>query len=641
MELLSVKQVADLKGCSTSYVQRIILQGKLKAVEKTNARNRKVYQIPVESLEEELQKEWYRQQGFTEVKKDNYQNLECYTEKEREEIAFWIRLFEQWDEYRAKPEVSSMAEVDKKFSAWCELEYPARHISIKTLYRKKSCYQKGDLDGLIDKRGKGQKGTSSVDETIWQAFLYYYLDESQHPIKKCIDYTRLWAQEKRPDLVAGIPSYYSFYRKLQSSVTEYEKILGREGEKAFRDRCAPFIKRTYHDMQSNEWWIADNHTFDVMVRDKEGKIHRPYLTAFLDARSGIFTGYYITYNPSSEATLIALRRGIKKYGIPENIYVDNGREFLTFDIGGLGHRRKKPKNGRETFVPPGVFERLGIKMTNAIVRNAKAKIIERRFLDVKNDFSKLFNSFTGGTVVEKPERLKTVLKNDYIYTDDEFEQMVESIIDWYFNMEAYNGDVTADRGKMKMDVFNAHLIKQRKASDDELNLMLLRSSRLQKVGRRGVHLDIAGGRIDYWNDDFLQLLFGQEVYFRYNPDDLSSIRIYNKEGQFIMTVPADNEAVLSYNSSKEDVKVAMQKTKRFEKVAKEYVKSQVLADCDRVTALDLVLAQAKRNKEQYTGYANPTVVELTRAKEEPLYRKVVGEADLDIMNKNAAKRRNQ
>lgn len=132
-------------------------------------------------------------------------------------------------------------------------------------------------------------------------------------------------------------------------------------------------------MQSNEWWIADNHTFDVMVRDKSGKLHRPYLTAFLDARSGIFTGYYITYNPGSEATLIALRKGILEYGIPDNIYVDNGREFLTFDIGGLGHRKKKPKNGEETFEPPGVFKRLGINMTNAIVRNAKAKIIERRF----------------------------------------------------------------------------------------------------------------------------------------------------------------------------------------------------------------------------------------------------------------------
>ena len=43
-----------------------------------------------------------------------------------------------------------------------------------------------------------------------------------------------------------------------------------------------------------------------------------------------------------------------KYIIPDNIYVDNGREFLTFDIGGLGHRKKKPKDGEEKFEPhPG------------------------------------------------------------------------------------------------------------------------------------------------------------------------------------------------------------------------------------------------------------------------------------------------
>lgn len=54
--------------------------------------------------------------------------------------------------------------------------------------------------------------------------------------------------------------------------------------------------------------------------------------------------------------------------------MDNGREFLTYDVGGLGHRKKKPKDGKERFEPPPVFERLGIHMTNAIVRNAKAKI---------------------------------------------------------------------------------------------------------------------------------------------------------------------------------------------------------------------------------------------------------------------------
>ena len=76
-------------------------------------------------------------------------------------------------------------------------------------------------------------------------------------------------------------------------------------------------------------------------------------------------------------------------------------------------------------------------MTNAIVRNAKAKIIERRFEDVKNDLSRLFNTYTGGSVVEKPERLKFVLKKEQIYTDEEFEEYVTAVLEWYFNMEAF------------------------------------------------------------------------------------------------------------------------------------------------------------------------------------------------------------
>lgn len=92
-------------------------------------------------------------------------------------------------------------------------------------------------------------------------------------------------------------------------------------------------------MESNEWWIADNHKFDVMTTD--GKTtHRLYLTAFMDARSGILTDIYVTNNPSSQATLIALRKGIMEYGIPANIYVDNGREFLTLMLAVLDTDRR-------------------------------------------------------------------------------------------------------------------------------------------------------------------------------------------------------------------------------------------------------------------------------------------------------------
>lgn len=645
-QMLTAKQVSELKGCSYRYIKRIIQEGKLSAVETVNEKNRKTYLVPLDALDEELQHKWYQimkenpPEDITKLSESEQENAaaDTFSEEERKEIDFWIDLVSRWQEYRKMPGVTSMADVDQKFVTFCSLEYPDRRISIDTLYRKWKAVKENDLKGLVDQRGKWRKGKSSIDETVWQAFLYYYLDEAQHPIQKCLEYTRMWAQEMRPDLYADIPSYSAFYRKL-ASVPEGVKVLGREGHKAYNDRCAPYIRRIYDDMASNEWWIADNHTFDVMVKDKAGKLHRPYLTAFLDARSGIFTGFYVTYNPSSEATLIALRRGILEYGIPDNIYVDNGREFLTFDIGGLGHRKKKPKDGVELFEPPGVFKRLGINMTNAIVRNAKAKIIERRFRDVKDSLSRLFNTYTGGNVVEKPERLKTVLKKDAIYTDDEFNEYVEAVIKYYFNMMPYNGAVEADKGMLKMDVFNKYIAtRKRAASQEDLTLMLMRSSRPQQVGRRGVHLDIAGGRIDYWNDEFVHLMLGKKVYFRYDPDDLKEVRIYDLEDRYIMTVPADNQAVLSYGASKEEVKTAMAKTRRLEKIAEEYKRNAVIAEADRITAMDLVLREAQRNKENYKGKPNPKVLEVQRADEEPAFRKVVGGADLDTMIQSAARR---
>ena len=94
---------------------------------------------------------------------------------------------------------------------------------------------------------------------------------------------------------------------------------------------------------------------------------------------------------------------------------------------------------------------------------------------------------------------------------------MEAVLKWYFNMEPYNGEVAADQGKCKMDVFNEHLIRKRTATEEELYLMLMRSSRPQKVTRRGVHLDIGGGRIDFWNDDLVHLYLDREVYFPVRP----------------------------------------------------------------------------------------------------------------------------
>ena len=282
-----------------------------------------------------------------------------------------------------------------------------------------------------------------------------------------------------------------------------------------------------------------------------------------------------------------------------------------------------------------------IKMTNAIVRNAKAKIIERRFEDIKNQLSRLFETYTGGNVLEKPEKLKGVLKNGEIPMDSTLITVVEQLLEGYFNEAPYGGAVAADHGKPRMQVYQEQLYKKRVAPADELALMLMRSSRPQKVTRRGVHLDIAGERIDYWNDDMLMNLLGKQVYFRYDPDDLSEVRIYDLEDHYIMSVPADNTAVLKYGASKEEVKEAMGKVRRMERLTKEALKVSAFPAFGKRTALELVMASAHEGRMARLAAPAPDakIFDLQRANEEPLLRAAGDNTpDLDRMTRNAMKR---
>lgn len=218
--------------------------------------------------------------------------------------------------------------------------------------------------------------------------------------------TELEIKKNREDLqhLLPLPSLSTFVRAVEKRIPVPALKYYRFGEKVFRDECGPYIRRKYGDLASNDIWVCDNHTFDVLINDgKTDKPVRVYLTAFLDVRSRKMMGWYVTDNPCSDATLMALRKGIERYGLPKLIYSDNGREFLTHDIGGRGFRKSRETDGHE---PPTILQLMGIEFRTASVGNAKAKIIEREFREVKEQFSRLFDGYTGGTTAERPERLK-------------------------------------------------------------------------------------------------------------------------------------------------------------------------------------------------------------------------------------------
>lgn len=621
MVYLTTEQFAAAKSCSSTYVQKAVKEGKITAVKEPNKYNGYRYMIPITELTVEQQVKYYKSQELplpsdllpqresksTIIKNLNYEEL---TDSQRQQVALWLEILADWQDFVYKYN-GSKTEANKVFVAKYADKYPVK-ISVNILYRKQKIYRSGNTADLVDSRGLKRKGISCIDENLWQAFLYYYLDQAKHPIKACYDYTRQWAEQEHPELLP-LPAYTTFYRHLDSDVPAPVATYARDGEKAYKDKYGFYIRREYENMDSNDYWIADNHTFDVQVREAgKNKIKRMYLTAFMDARSGIFTGVYITDNPSSQATLYALRRGIIKHGIPKNIYVDNGREFLTFDVGGLGHRKKKSQ--KEQIEPPPIFKRLGINMTNAIVRNARAKTIERRFADVKNRLSRLFDTYTGGNVLERPERLKKILKDGNVIDELEFTHIVEDILNYNFNFQEYNGPVQADKGLPRNEVYVKYLKEKRVAAKEDLWLMMLRSTRAQQVSRRGVHITIAGRRIDYCNDELLFDWQKEKVYVRYDPENLAEVRVYDIEDKYITTAQCADDTVLEYGSNKDAVASAMREVRRQERIVRDSVKANRVVALGAKTALDIVLTEVEENKRR-DKISETAVLSIKRADE--------------------------
>lgn len=657
MDYLTVKEVAELKGCSERYVQRLCKSGKIEFELYIDANNQQQsYAIPVSALSDELQQRYYKRQRsdaglLPEVKEkvkpaaQKQRAFEELTADERAEVNVWTEILKEWQGLRNGYK-GSKVEFDRLYVGKCQLEHPDIKISRDILYRKWNAYRNNDMEGLIDKRGAWNKGKSKIPPQVWDYFLWCWLDENQPTASLCYRNTIDWTEEFFPELVCEIPTERSFRRQIDRDVAYALQVYMREGEKAFNDRCAPYAMRMYESLEANDCWIADNHTFDVISVDGETK-HRLYLTAFTDAKSGVMTGWNITDAPSAQSTILALRHGIMRFGIPKCIYVDNGREFLNISFGGRGHRSRKSMEGQPE--PPAILKRLGIEMRNAIVRNARAKPIERTFRTVKEQFSKLFSGFCGGTILERPESLKYRIKNGEIPRDYELRDVFDAWIDGEYNCQNYGGSESCYKGMSRIDVWNKTIKESRQANPADLNLMLMCTTRAQKIKRDGVYITIAGEKLWYMNTEETVMNLQHEVFVRYDPADLSSVRIYDAAtDKFMFEWQLADKLMLEYlEDDVQNVATAQEKIRMTKKFVKEQAAgiTASLTNEQRITLIEMTVNKAQKNKKDKFRIEMPNKIIPVMAKEEPIEEKIaVGTDnstvyDLKRIIRNAAKRK--
>lgn len=648
MDYLTVKEVAGLKGCSMQYMKKLAKDGKIKAEIKFDPKiKQERYFIPVETLPEDLQAKYYsrlkkdiglapelkEEKPETPLKKPSkrvQRTFEELSEEERTRCNFWRELLEEWQARRSR--CKSKTEFDKNFIGECRLKYEDMDIQISTdiLYRKWAAYKNKDYDGILGNHGGYNKGKSTIPTPVWNAFLWHWLDENRPTVSLCYRSSIKWTTEFYPEFLENFPSERTFRRQIDRDVSYALKTLMRDGEKAFNDRCTPYIMRMYDKLEANDCWIADNHTLDIISTDGETK-HRLYLTAFLDAKSGVLTGWNITDSPDSQSTTLALRHGIMRFGAPKAIYVDNGREFLTFDLGGKGHRKRKSDKNKAD--PTTILKRLGIEMHNAEVCNAKAKPIERTFYTVKSQFSKLWDGFCGGTILERKESLKRRIKNCELPCDYEIRSILNAWIDNEYNKQPYGGSERCFKKMSRLDVWNETIKERRETTPDKLNLLMMRSTRKQKIKRNGVHVTIAGELIWFMHEEQTISNLEKEVFVRYDPADLRTVRIYDAEDDsFLFEWQNASRLMVDFlEETQENIADAQEKVRSAKKFVKKQAKgiTDNLSQEQRITMLDITIKSLQEDTEEPEIRKPKRIVPLIVNEEPETLKKAVGAEDYD------------
>lgn len=614
---LTPEEYASLRGCTARYVRSMCKDKKIDCYEVKGNKGRGgiTYEIPLISLSEKEIKRYLKTHKQEEKPADSEPEkiisleYERLSDDERKDLNRKNKILDDWISYRmsAKKNGKSLAEADETYATIIQLQYPDLPISVRTLQRWDKIRRTKGEGGLVDSRGKHGNHKAKMSQDVFDLFEYYYLDESRKSVTFCMKLTQMELKKQgkdKPELLEKLkdfPAARTFERWVSSKIPEPVIQFFRFGEKACKDKCMPYVHRSYDDLYSNDIWVCDNHTFDIIIQ-KDEKPLRVYLTGFLDIRSRKMVGHYVTLNPSSDATLYALRRGIERYGIPKRILADNGREFLTYDIGGRGFRRHS-KNAE--LDPTNIMERLGIDFHTALVRNARAKIIERTFLTVKEEFSKLFEAYTGGNTQERPERLKYIEKDlNNLTVLEDFTGFVEQYLEGEYNHRESDG--IGMHGMTPNQAFKKYLVEQRIASPDVLNLMLLRSTKLQKVQRAGVKISFYGKDVWFLDPELMANHFGEKVYVRYNPSDLEHVRIYDENDRYLLTASQDKE--LSYFASKEEVAKKMKEQRHYQNIIAAYKKDKGIKATD---ALKLVMDRAAENM-QIEEELNPDIIRIMK-----------------------------
>ncbi|MDP9263463.1 MAG: DDE-type integrase/transposase/recombinase [Acidobacteriota bacterium] len=465
----------------------------------------------------------------------------------------------------------------KNLTSLAEYVAEQHHLSPRTLWKWYSRYRKFGYAGLAD-RPRADKGRSRflAAHPAARAFVETkYLRErlSIRLVHQAVlrEWARLADRDEKP------PSY-STVRAYLEALPKPLVILSRRGERQFKERCEPYLLTDFGSIGVNQIWVSDHVKHDLWVRSDlfrgtaPNTAIRPWLTAILDMRSRKVVGTAWSAFPNSHTITSALRAAIQQHGIPETLYIDNGRDF--------------EKVGKIDFSPEcsGVLIRLGIKPQYCLPKHPQSKLIESWFATLHKRFDSLWPSYCGPNSERRPEQCDLLLKEHQAFLKgkressslpptSEFVQMAAQWVGDYNAQHPHSG--RAMKGRTPDEVFNELLPPAaRRTVKDQHVLDALFWDRQRRKVMEGGCVQLYGQRYEPANAESFGKLFLQierEIVVACDPANLGEAIALDFDGHFLGHLRAQGLLVrgpVSY----EDVKASMRLRRSARRAVSEYVR---------------------------------------------------------------------
>ena len=601
---ITIKELAELKDVSTRAIR--LSRGKYITREIT-VKGGKSFEILLSSIEPELQEKYYSKIVPSYAGKQLPAPTNFHKPDKAKIIALArLDLLNLWKNQRKNQQNKTQFDTDFLSAYNAQVLYPEIYaklgkVSIGTLQRwKRVLGNSNNYEFLIPNYHYEDYSRTCLTDYEKQIFMKLLLHPNKFSIGKAISLTQYILKSQGQEYIPAPPTFRRFANWYKTNYFDKWTLL-RDGEKALKEDVIPHIKRDISKIEVGEVLVADGKRLNFQVINPfTGKPCRATLIGFLDWKSTALVGYEIMLEENTQNIASALRNAILNLSrIPKFVYLDNGKAF-----------RGKYFLGSSNFDEiglKGLYEKLGITTVFANPYNARAKVIERFFLEMQECFEKLLPSYIGTGIENKPARLRrnekfhSEIHTEFTPTIQQTIQMVNSWLEYKNSLPCPN-----DRTRSIKEMLDS--IERQKINPRELDDLMM-AQEIKTITSQGIRFL----KTDYYNDALYGLR--QKVIIKYSLFDLSYINVYTTSGKFLCRADRITltHPLAHYTGEIKDIEDYKQKIKK-----QKQLKNRTIKACKEFLNIeDLEILECQLEEKEEEILSQPAVPKIEVKKEKP------------------------